>query len=255
MAMISEEHDPSCSADLSAAGALFRSLGDVTRLVIVHELARGDRRIVDLTRAVGLAQSTVSAHVACLRDCGLVEGRPQGREMLYPAYPPGAGGCPGRGGAAAGGDRERGGVVPGLWPPRSAGGGRVSGGHAHGVPPAGQRRALTVVLGISSAILAAEVAGAFLAGSLALLADAGHMLSDVAELGLALTAAVLAARPASDERTCGGSARGGPGRRRAGRGAAGRGRFRGRRGDTPAGPAAGGGTGGDGGVRRHRPGR
>src|ERR1035441_8435700 len=83
MAMISEEHDPSCSADLSAAGALFRSLGDVTRLVIVHELARGDRRIVDLTRAVGLAQSTVSAHVACLRDCGLVEGRPQGRQMLY----------------------------------------------------------------------------------------------------------------------------------------------------------------------------
>src|ERR1019366_9213665 len=77
----------------------------------------------------------------------------------------------------------------GLWPPRSAGGGRGSGGHAHGVRPAGQRRALTVVLGISSAILAAEVAGAFLAGSLALLADAGHMLSDVAELGLALTAA------------------------------------------------------------------
>ena len=83
MAMISEEHDPSYSADLSAAVALFRSLGDVTRLVIVHELARGERRIVDLTRAVGLAQSTVSAHVACLRDCGLVEGRPQGRQMLY----------------------------------------------------------------------------------------------------------------------------------------------------------------------------
>jgi cobalt-zinc-cadmium efflux system protein len=59
------------------------------------------------------------------------------------------------------------------------------------------------VLGISSAILAAEVAGAFLAGSLALLADAGHMLSDVAGLGLALTAAVLAARPATDERTWG----------------------------------------------------
>jgi len=60
-----------------------------------------------------------------------------------------------------------------------------------------------VVLGISSAILAAEVAGAFLAGSLALLADAGHMLSDVAGLGLALTVAVLAARPATDERTWG----------------------------------------------------
>ena len=83
MAMISAEHDPSCSLDLSAAVALFRSLGDATRLAIVHELARGERRIVDLTRAVGLAQSTVSAHVACLRESGLVQGRPLGRQMLY----------------------------------------------------------------------------------------------------------------------------------------------------------------------------
>lgn len=69
--------------DLSAAVALFRSLGDATRLAIVHELAGGERRIVDLTRSAGLAQSTVSAHVACLRDCGLVTGRPVGRQMLY----------------------------------------------------------------------------------------------------------------------------------------------------------------------------
>ena len=83
MAMTSEEYDPACGVDLLPAVALFRSLGDAARLVIVHELARGERRIVDLTRAVGLAQSTVSAHVACLRDCGLVEGRPVGRQMLY----------------------------------------------------------------------------------------------------------------------------------------------------------------------------
>jgi DNA-binding transcriptional ArsR family regulator len=83
MAMISELHDQACSLDLSPAVALFRSLGDAARLAIVHELARGERRIVDLTRALGLAQSTVSAHVACLRDCGLVEGRPVGRQMLY----------------------------------------------------------------------------------------------------------------------------------------------------------------------------
>lgn len=81
--MITETHDPACSADLSAAVALFRSLGDATRLAIVHELARGERRVADLTRAVGLAQSTVSAHVACLRGCGLVEGRPVGRQVLY----------------------------------------------------------------------------------------------------------------------------------------------------------------------------
>jgi DNA-binding transcriptional ArsR family regulator len=73
----------SVTSDLSPAVALFRSLGDATRLAIVDELARGERRIVDLTRTLGLAQSTVSAHVACLRDCGLVEGRPVGRQMLY----------------------------------------------------------------------------------------------------------------------------------------------------------------------------
>jgi ArsR family transcriptional regulator len=83
MAMIAVQHDPACRVDLSPAVVLFRSLGDAARLAIVHELARGERRVVDLTRALGLAQSTVSAHVACLRDCGLVEGRPVGRQMLY----------------------------------------------------------------------------------------------------------------------------------------------------------------------------
>ena len=77
------EHDPCCAIDLSPAVALFRSLGDPTRLAIVHELARGERRIVDLTTMLSLAQSTVSAHVACLRDCGLVEGRAVGRQSLY----------------------------------------------------------------------------------------------------------------------------------------------------------------------------
>lgn len=68
---------------MSAAVALFRSLGDPTRLAIVHELAAGERRVLDLTRALGLAQSTVSAHLACLRDCQLVESRPVGRQSLY----------------------------------------------------------------------------------------------------------------------------------------------------------------------------
>lgn len=81
--MTSKHDDRSCDLDLSAAVALFRSLGDATRLAIVHEIARGERRIVDLTAALGLAQSTVSAHVACLRDCGLVESRAVGRQSLY----------------------------------------------------------------------------------------------------------------------------------------------------------------------------
>ncbi len=39
--------------------------------------------MVDLIGELGLAQSTVSAHVACLRDCRLVAGRPEGRQMFY----------------------------------------------------------------------------------------------------------------------------------------------------------------------------
>jgi hypothetical protein len=45
--------------------------------------------------------------------------------------------------------------------------------------------------------------GAIVSGSLALLADAGHMLTDVAGLSLAVAASVLAARPATPERTWG----------------------------------------------------
>ena len=76
--------------------------------------------------------------------------------------------------------------------------------HEHILPTgAGTRRPLTIVLGISCSILIVEVIGAIVSGSLALLADAGHMLTDVAGLSLALFAAVLAGRPATDARTWG----------------------------------------------------
>lgn len=72
-----------CDPDLTPAAALFRSLGDPTRLAIVRRLADGEVRVVDLTRALGLAQSTVSKHLACLRDCGLVDFRVEGRQSFY----------------------------------------------------------------------------------------------------------------------------------------------------------------------------
>lgn len=68
---------------LVAAACLFRSLGDPTRLVILRHLALGEHRVVDLVAHLGLAQSTVSGHLACLRDCGLVTSRPQGRASLF----------------------------------------------------------------------------------------------------------------------------------------------------------------------------
>lgn len=60
-----------------------------------------------------------------------------------------------------------------------------------------------VALGINGAMLVAEAVGGVLTGSLAVLADAGHLLSDVGSIGLALFAAALAARPAAGRMTFG----------------------------------------------------
>lgn len=77
-------------------------------------------------------------------------------------------------------------------------------GHGHSHTPAGQnKRRLAIVLGLTTAYLIAEVVGGWLTHSLALLADAGHMLTDVAGLGLALLAIQFAERPATPERTYG----------------------------------------------------
>lgn len=67
----------------------------------------------------------------------------------------------------------------------------------------GQRRRLAFVLVLAAAYMGAEVVGGLLTGSLALLADAGHMLTDVAALSLSLFAIWLAQRPAGVEQTFG----------------------------------------------------
>src|SRR5690242_21842232 len=69
--------------EIEPAAALFRSLGDPARLMIVRRLAGGPARVTDLTAALGLAQSTVSKHLACLRDCGLVTSEPAGRASVF----------------------------------------------------------------------------------------------------------------------------------------------------------------------------
>ncbi|MGF1648779.1 MAG: ArsR/SmtB family transcription factor [Kineosporiaceae bacterium] len=71
------------AAGMTPAVALFRSLADGTRLRIVQRLAAGEARVMDLTGELGLAQSTVSQHLACLRDCGLVDSRTEGRQSFY----------------------------------------------------------------------------------------------------------------------------------------------------------------------------
>jgi cobalt-zinc-cadmium efflux system protein len=75
--------------------------------------------------------------------------------------------------------------------------------HPHERTRGESRRALTLVLALTATFTAAEVVGGLLTGSLALLADAGHMLSDNLSLGIALLAAWLAGRPATPEKSFG----------------------------------------------------
>ncbi|HWH25307.1 MAG TPA: cation diffusion facilitator family transporter [Pseudolysinimonas sp.] len=72
--------------------------------------------------------------------------------------------------------------------------------HAHA---ASSRTRLVVAFAIVATVLVAEVVGAVLSGSLALLADAGHMTSDAIGLLVALLASVVASRPATDRHTFG----------------------------------------------------
>src|ERR671910_976871 len=77
-------------------------------------------------------------------------------------------------------------------------------GHDHAAEARnGNRRALALVLALTASFTVVEIIGGILTGSLALLADAGHMLSDNLSLGVALFAAWLAGRPETPERSFG----------------------------------------------------
>lgn len=69
------------SIDLQAK--LFRGFADPSRLAILQLLRDGERTVTDLVRATGLTQPNVSNHLSCLRDCGLVTLRQQGRFSYY----------------------------------------------------------------------------------------------------------------------------------------------------------------------------
>ncbi len=62
---------------------LLRGFADPPRLLILEPLRAGPLTVSEIAEATGLAQSDVSAHIACLRDCGLVIEIPQGRSGYY----------------------------------------------------------------------------------------------------------------------------------------------------------------------------
>ena len=70
-------------AELAPATLLFRALGEPNRLLILQHLLTGEHTVRDLTQHLALAQSTVSAHLSCLLDCGLASSRAHGRSTIW----------------------------------------------------------------------------------------------------------------------------------------------------------------------------
>ena len=77
-----DEADPTVALGDDAA-VLFHALSEPSRLTLLRHLFLGEHRVVDLVSHLGLAQSTVSKHLACLRACGLVDSRPVGRSSVF----------------------------------------------------------------------------------------------------------------------------------------------------------------------------
>lgn len=77
---------PHCGPDDTAR--LFHALSEPSRLALLEHLMLGEHRVVDLVEHLGLAQSTVSQHLACLRECGLITSRPVGRASLHAVADP-----------------------------------------------------------------------------------------------------------------------------------------------------------------------
>lgn len=82
MTMPLESAPPLFDVDESQA-ALFHALSEPTRLALLQHLSTGEHRVRDLVDHLHLAQSTVSKHLACLRDCGLVTARSEGRASWF----------------------------------------------------------------------------------------------------------------------------------------------------------------------------
>jgi len=68
---------------LTLKAKLFRGLADPSRLAILEALRRGEQTVTELVAATGLSQPNTSAHLTCLKECGLVAGRQEGRFVHY----------------------------------------------------------------------------------------------------------------------------------------------------------------------------
>lgn len=71
------------TSSIELQAKLFRGFADPSRLSILEALRSGERTVSDLVQITGLTQPNVSNHLSCLRDCGLVTLRHQGRFAYY----------------------------------------------------------------------------------------------------------------------------------------------------------------------------
>ncbi len=69
--------------EVAIASKLFRGFGDPTRLAILVELDAGELRVTDLVARLEGTQGNISGHLACLKGCGLVADRRDGRQVFY----------------------------------------------------------------------------------------------------------------------------------------------------------------------------
>ena len=74
-------------ASTQLRASLFHGFSDHSRLAILEQLLDGPRRVSDIVQATGFGQPNVSAHLACLWDCGLVARQRHGREVHYRLIP------------------------------------------------------------------------------------------------------------------------------------------------------------------------
>lgn len=64
----------------------FRGFADPTRLAILETLLDGEKNVNEIVERLGVSQPNASAHLACLRDCGLVKGEGRGKFTYYMLY-------------------------------------------------------------------------------------------------------------------------------------------------------------------------
>src|SRR6266702_8296231 len=74
---------PTAADGVELVARFFRALGDPTRLRLLEFLLDAEHTVSECVQHIGLSQGRVSAHLACLADCGYVQARRAGRKAFY----------------------------------------------------------------------------------------------------------------------------------------------------------------------------